>query len=231
MMKSKMLILVYLSVSFLIMFYMPAIAETLFSENFSKGADRWEEGSGKWAVKNGEYVQETEDFFTASFLRKEFWDPAWTEYTLELKAMRLKGAEAWDIVFGIQQDNVPVVKEDRKTFFDWNIGGWTNTRSALRKWVNGSAQEINGTKTDHTIEMDIWYNIKIEVSPTRIVAYLNGEKAFEHNEGPPEGRIGFEMFGTSAAYDDIIVYDAGGPHAVHPDGKLAAFWGSIKLRK
>ncbi len=228
-MKSKMLILVYLSVFLLMVFHMPAIAETLFSEDFSSGADRWEEGSGTWAIKNGEYVQETEDFFTASFLKKEFWDPTWTEYTLELKAMRLKGAEAWDIVFGIQQDNVPVVKGDRQTFFDWNIGGWTNTKSGVRKWTNGSNQVV--LETPHTIEVDKWYKIKIEVSPTKVVGYLDGEQVFEHNEGPPEGRIGFEMFGTSAAYDDIIVYDADGPQAVHPDGKLAAFWGSIKLRK
>jgi hypothetical protein len=208
------------------------VAETLFSEDFSNGADRWEEGSGDWEVENGEYVQKTIDFFTASFLKKEFWDAAWTEYTLELRAKRLDGAEAWDIVFGIVQDHVPVVKTDRETFFDWNIGGWTNTRSALRKWVNGSNQEIDGTKTAHTIEMDIWYEIKIEVSPTKIVGYLNDELVFEHNEGPAEGRIGFEMFDTSSAYDDIVVYDAGGPSiAVHPEQKLAACWGQVKLCK
>jgi hypothetical protein len=61
------------------------------------------------------------------------------------------------------------------------------------------------------------------------VGYLNDELAFEHNEGPPEGRIGFEMFGTSGAYDDIIVYDADGPRPVEPSQKLAAFWGQVKI--
>lgn len=218
------IVLLFLTVS-----YTPGIAKTLFSEDFSKGADRWEPGDGEWLVENGEYVQKTTDFFTASFLKKEFWDPGWTEYTLELRAIKLEGAEAWDIVFGIMQDNTPVVKEDRKTFFDWNLGGWSNTRSALRKWVNGSAAEVNNT--DHTIETGKWYKIKIEVSPDKVVGYLDDEKAFEHNEGPAEGRIGFEMFGTSGAYDDIIVYDAGGPSAVYPDQKSVACWGQIKLQR
>lgn len=227
--KNKIYIFICMSALLIIMSQTPVVAKTLFSEDFSKGSDRWEKGAGEWVVENGEYVQKTTLTFTASFLKKESWDPAWTEYTLELKAMKLEGAEAWDIVFGVQQDNTPVVKGDRKTFFDWNIGGWTNTRSALRKWVNGSNQEINGTRTDHTIEMNIWYNIKIEVSPTMIVGHLNDELVFEHNEGPTEGRIGFEMFGTSGAYDDIIVYDAGGQDAaVYPDQKLAATWGSLK---
>jgi hypothetical protein len=231
MMKGRTHILISLSILLLIASHTPSTAKTLFSEDFSKGADRWEPGEGEWVVENGEYIQKTEDFFTASFLKKEFWDPAWTEYTLELRAKKLAGAEAWDIVFGAMQDNTPVVKGDRKTFFDWNIGGWSNARSALRKWVNGSAAEVNTTA--HTIETDKWYKIKIEVSPTKVVGYLDDELAFEHNEGPAEGRIGFEMFGTSGVYDDIIVYDAGGPSAgaVYPDQKLAACWGHIKLQE
>lgn len=229
-MRSKIHTLIWLSILFLIMFQTPSTAKTLFSEDFSKGSDRWEKGEGEWVVENGEYVQKTTDFFTASFLKKEAWDPAWTEYTLELRAKKLEGAEAWDIVFGIMQDKTPVVKEDRKTFFDWCIGGWSNTRSALRKWENGSNAEVE--KTNHIIEGGKWYKIKIEVSPAKVVGYLDDELAFEHNEGPAEGRIGFEMFGTSGVYDDIIVYDAGGPSAaVHPDQKLTACWGQIKLPK
>ena len=231
MVKSRIHILACLSILFLIVFHTPGTAKTLFSEDFSKGADRWEPGDGEWVVDNGEYVQKTTDFFTASFLKKEAWDLAWTEYTLELRAIKLAGDEAWDIVFGVIQDNTPFIKEDRETFFDWNIGGWTNTRSALRKWVDGSAAEVNGS--GHTIETGKWYKIKIEVSPTKVVGYLDDEKVFEHNEGPAEGRIGFELFGTSSAFDDIVVYDAGGPSpkAVYPDQKLAARWGQIKLQK
>lgn len=72
----------------------------------------------------------------------------WTEYTFELQAKKLAGAEGFDIVFGIAEGNqVPVVKDDRgtMTFYDWNIAGWANTRGALRKRVNGASSNIVDT--------------------------------------------------------------------------------------
>jgi hypothetical protein len=37
------------------------------------------------------------------------------------------------------------------------------------------------------------------------------------------------LLGTSSAFDDIVVYDAGGPSiAVLPMGKLTTRWGDIK---
>ena len=44
-----------------------SFAKTLFSDDFSKGANRWEVGAGKWGVKNGQYVQSTTDAFLSSF--------------------------------------------------------------------------------------------------------------------------------------------------------------------
>ena len=90
-MKCKTTILTTLL--FLIVVYSPCFAKTLFSEDFEKGTDRWEIGGGKWEVKNGEYVQSTTDTFLSSFVKEAEWDLAWTEYTLELKAKKLGGAE------------------------------------------------------------------------------------------------------------------------------------------
>ena len=59
-----------------------SLAKTLFSDDFSKGADRWEVGAGKWEVKNGEYVQSTTDIFLSSFVKATHWDPKWAQYTL-----------------------------------------------------------------------------------------------------------------------------------------------------
>ena len=68
------------------------------------------------------------------------------------------------------------------------------------------------------------------MSPDKIVGYLDDEQAFEVEEGPAEGRIGFSLFGTSAVFDDIVVYDEGGL-AVEPAEKLAAAWGELKRLK
>jgi len=217
----------------LISIWTPILAKTLFSEDFSKGADRWDVGAGKWEVKKGEYVQSTTDTFLSSFVKEKEWDLSWIRYTLELKAMKLGGNEGWDVVFGIAKgDKVPAAKGDRNTmtFYDWNIAGWGNTRSVLRKRVKGAGSNVFETQVGKTVENNKWYAIKIEVSPDKVVGYLNGEKGFEVKEGPAEGRIGFSLFGTSAAFDDIVVYDKDGL-SVDLSEKLATFWGQIRRQK
>ena len=54
----------------LISIWTPILAKTLFSEDFSKGADRWNVGAGKWEVKKGEYVQSTTGTFLSSFVKE-----------------------------------------------------------------------------------------------------------------------------------------------------------------
>ena len=206
-------------------------AKTLFSDDFSKGADRWDIGAGKWEVKNDQYVQTTTDAFLSSFVKLEHWDPKLTQYTLELKAMKLDGKEGWDIVFGISSDSkVPAVKGDRNsmTFYDWNIAGWGNTRSVLRKRVKGKNSNVVDTTVSKTVGNNKWYKIKIEVSPRKTVGFIDGKKGFEVKEGPENGRIGFSLFGTSGAFDDVIVYDSDGPNAVSRSLKLTTHWSQIK---
>jgi len=232
--KNKRHLLVILLFLLSMAFYTQGTAKILFSDNFSDNAEQWDVGSGDWVVENGEYVQKSTDTFLSSFVKEEVWDLDWTEYTFELQAKKLAGAEGFDIVFGIAEGNkVPVVKDDRgtMTFYDWNIAGWANTRGALRKRVNGASSNIVDTPVAATVETDKWYKIKIEVSPTKIMGYLDGELAFDQDEGPENGRVGFSLFGTSAAFDDIQVYDAGGPQAVSPKQKLTSCWGQIKLHK
>jgi alpha-L-arabinofuranosidase len=228
-MRSRMYTIVCLSIFLLTVSHAPSIAETLFSEDFSQGADRWEVGVGTWQVENGEYTQTDATQFTSSFLKAEFWDPAWTEYTLELKAKKLGGNEGFCIVYGIMQDHAPANSGQRQNIFDWVIGGWSNTKSAMRKWLDGSWTQFD--ESQHIVDSDDWYKIKVEVSPAKVVCYLNDEKTIESDEGPEGGRIGFILFNTSAAFDDIVVYDAGGPAQVYPNQKLAACWGQIKFER
>jgi len=211
-------------------FCSPTIAKTLFSEDFSSGADRWEPGSGEWVVKDGVYVQKTTDFFTASWLKEEHWDNTWKNYTLEMRAQKLEGDEGFSIVFGIRQDDTPVLKEDRKDFFDFLVAGWTNTRTLIRKIEDGTW--TNYPHLDHSVEPDRWYQIKVEVTPQSVVCYLDGEMMRELAEGPSSGRIGLMLLGTSSAFDDIVVYDAGGLDiAVLPMEKLTTRWGGIKSQR
>ena len=236
MIRRKMCFIACLSAVLLVVFGMSTTAKTLFSEDFSKGADRWEPGVGDWSVEDEMYVQKDTSIFTTCFLKTEFWDYSWTEYTYEFKAMKIGGAEGFDPGFGIAEDmEVLTSKDDRgkatSNYYEWNLGGWGNTRSELRRRVNGGNSGLVGS--DHVVELDKWHVIKIEVSPDGIACYMDGELGVEFAEGPENGRIGMMLFSTAAIIDDILVYDADGPsdEAVYPDQKLAACWGQIKAQK
>ena len=234
MFRSKMHIIACLSAVFLAVFSMSATAKILFQEDFSAGADKWEPGAGVWSVVDGTYVQTDSSTFTTSFLKSEFWDYSWTEYTFELKAMKTGGAEGFDPGFGIAEETAPLTSKDDRgnetsTYYEWNLGGWGNTRSQLRRRVKGASEGL--TETDNVVVLNQWHVIKIEVSPISVVCYLDGELALEFNEGPENGRIGLMLFSTAAAFDDILVYDADGPTAVYPEQKLSACWGQMKTQK
>ena len=234
MLRSKIRIIACLSAVLLVVFSMSATAKILFQEDFSAGADRWEPGVGDWSVEDGMYVQKDSSIFTTCFLKSEFWDYSWTEYTYELKIMKTDGAEGFDPGFGIAEETeVLTSKDDRgkptSTYYEWNLGGWGNTRSQLRRRVNGSNEAL--VDSDHVVELNKWHEIKIEVSPDGVACYMDGELGVEFEEGPASGRIGLMLFNTAAAIDDILVYDADGPTAVYPEQKLSACWGQIKTQK
>ncbi len=85
---------------------------------------------------------------------------------------------------------------------------------------------------NHSVEADKWYDVKVEVTPQNVVCYLDGVKMVEQAEGPPSGRIGLMLLGTSSAFDDIVIYDADGPSlAVLPMEKLTTRWGDIKSQR
>ena len=126
--------------------------------------------------------------------------------------------------------SLPLVFFGDNVLPDEHIAGWGNTRSVLRKRVKGAGSNVFETQVGKTVENNKWYAIKIEVSPDKVVGYLNREKGFEVKEGPAEGRIGFSLFGTSVAFDDIVVYDKDGL-SVDSSEKLATFWGQIRRQK
>ena len=77
--------------------------QVLYACDFSKGAEGWTTDGGNWSVTDGAYRQND----TAVGL-SYFGDESWTDYTLSLKARKLRGAEGFLVAFGRKgQDKVP----------------------------------------------------------------------------------------------------------------------------
>jgi alpha-L-arabinofuranosidase len=139
--------------------------KTLLEEQF-KAETNWSVGSGRWQVANGSYVQSADGQPALSSLNTKIDR---SDYVLTLKARKTGGQEGFLIGFGAQDD---------RNYFWWNLGGWNNTQHALEQTRNGSKSSL-GDGVAGSIELNRWYEIRIEAGGGSIRCYLDG--ALIHN--------------------------------------------------
>lgn len=115
--------------------------------------------SGDWTGLNQNSTTVTGAF-------KFLANPDSSNYTVTFKAKKTAGSEGFLI---------PILWADDSNYFTWNVGGWGNTYSAIQQTVNGTTTELSVQNTAATIETGREYELKIEVTPTKIACYLDGE--------------------------------------------------------
>ena len=146
--------------------------QVLLASDFSKSASGWRVVSGDWKVQDGAYRQTGKQ----PDLRSVAGDSTWRNYTYTLKARKLGGAEGFLIMFWVRDDN---------NWYWWNIGGWGNVRHAIEK-CTGGVKSLVGRSVNGSVETNRWYDIKIEVSGSRIRCYLDGKKIHDVQDSAPE---------------------------------------------
>jgi len=145
--------------------------QLLFAPDFSKDASGWRAVSGDWTVQDGAYRQ----MGLQADLRSVAGDPQWHNYTYTLKARKLGGAEGFLIMFWVRDNN---------NWYWWNIAGWGNTRHAIEKCIGGAKSSV-GQSVNGRVETNRWYDVKIELSGSRIRCYLDGRKIHDVEDSPP----------------------------------------------
>ena len=136
--------------------------KTLLDESFTDGAKDWAPESGNWKVADGAYVQSANGQPTLSFLKPKIDQ---SNYTLSLKARKTGGQEGFLIGFGAR---------DTRNYYWWNIGGWNNTQNAIEKTSNATKTTL-GSGVAGSVELNRWYDIKVEVANGHIKCYLDGK--------------------------------------------------------
>lgn len=124
------------------------------------GLDGWKFKRGNWQVVEGVLRQTSDDKDTLAMVG----DPAWTDYTVTLKARKISGSEGFMIHFGLQND---------RTRQHWNLGGWGNKEHGLE------IPDDETRKTQGEIEVGRWYEIRIEIKGAVVTCYLDGKKMQE----------------------------------------------------
>lgn len=157
--------------------------QVLYAPDFSTGAKGWQEEGGNWTTVDGAYRQAS-----PAVGLSYFGDQTWSDYTLSLKARKLRGAEGFLVAFGRKG-------EDK---YWWNVGGWGNREHAIEFNQNSIGRHVPGQ-----IETNRWYDLKVELNDRRIRCYLDGKLV--HDETAPAVDRLFASAGRDESSGDLIV--------------------------
>jgi len=133
----------------------------LYRSDFSKGTEGWTLVSGEWTAKDGALRQSAKGDDRMALVG----NTSWTDYTLSLKARKLGGSEGFLVLFRVT---------DAQNLLRWNIGGWLNSRSAVEVKEGGSKRELARGPAGG-VEMNRWYDIRVEVAGDQVSCYLDGK--------------------------------------------------------
>jgi alpha-L-arabinofuranosidase len=131
----------------------------LYKNDLTASAQDWKLGAGDWRVQDGALRQSADGVDC----RATVGDAGWGDYTYQVKARKLGGAEGFLILFHAR---------DRGNYLWWNIGGWGNTRTAIERASDGAKREL-GKPTSVTVETGRWYDIRVELQGRTARCYLD----------------------------------------------------------
>ena len=158
--------------------------------------ENWQFVRGNWRTLGGSLIQINTNSRPSLIIAKSINQ---SKYTLDFKAMKIEGREAFIVVFHYQG-------LDR--WLMWNLGGWGNTKSAIEhdKWGRGKI--IRSTVTRNTFIKNRWYDIKIDVNGYSFKGYIDGVLILDvilPNWASSSGSIGFATWNTSAEIKNIKI--------------------------
>lgn len=155
----------------------------LYESDFAAGTDGWDEKSGRWSVQEGAYRQER----TRNGL-SVIGDESWSDYTLTMKARKLRGGEGFLVVFGAQGDNE----------YWWNVGGWGNSSACIEQ-----DQMQICRPAPFQVEEGRWYDVKVVLEGNHISCYLDG-KLINEAEAPERTDL-YVVAGCDETNGDVVI--------------------------
>jgi alpha-L-arabinofuranosidase len=128
----------------------------VFRSDFSSDMNSWSVVRGDWQIVDGALRQKSLENDQRIMLK----DLILNDYTIELKARKISGAEGFLILFRTPNDQTK----------NWlNIGGWGNTQHGVE--MGG----IAGTPLPGKVETGRWYNIRMTLAGSSIRCFLDGK--------------------------------------------------------
>jgi alpha-L-arabinofuranosidase len=166
--------------------------KVVYSSDSAGATDQWQPGDGEWSWDKSTLRQESNNVNC----RDTVGDTKWSDYVYTLKARKISGNEGFLVMFHVQDDD---------NWLWWNIGGWNNSRTVIQKTENGASREL-GRAQNVTVDIDRWYDIKIETQGRHIRCYLDGKLLSDVDDAPEP--LPLPMYATASRDDgsgDVIL--------------------------
>jgi hypothetical protein len=150
----------------------------------------WQPLGGRWTATNGMLAVEGK-----GPRRKALLTSAQLENgVIKVQARKTRGAEGFQVFFaGLEQDTLSL-----------NIAGWGQTYHGFERTQNGKSLGRVGQATQGgTVETNRWYDLRLQVSATEVVGFLDGKRVAQYKR-PPGQRL-FAGAGADAARKELIL--------------------------
>lgn len=174
--------------------------KTLYDDDFLPNTLLWnwnKANDGEITVKNGALINDATYMpysLTGSVAYTGF--DGWTDYTYTVEATKISGNEGFIIPFAVK---------DRDNCWFWNIGGWDNTVSCLQQIENGiKSNKIIGTVKPFTAEEGKTYELKVEISGTKVKCYIDGELYVDFDTASKAEAEAYHVVSTDENGDVIV---------------------------
>ena len=137
--------------------------KTLYKSNFTTGSSGWEPVAGQWSVRQGTYQQTGAGINLMTVLQSHRFP---TNYTLNVQARKLGGAEGFLIAFNIR---------GLHHYVWWNVGGWGDTATGFEH-THGTQRSGMGWHSGFKVQTGRWYHIRLVVKGDRFTGYIDGKQ-------------------------------------------------------
>jgi len=207
-----------------------------FVDDFSSSAvteDTWEVIHRDWVVKDGYYWAPGEAGLTQCPITLL---PFEVEDGMVIEAQcGDKGDGNWQnfaVVYAYEEEDLVWSAGAGIGNNQWRMFQFTPIQSKGGAW---GADIVPGVPVKTPLNMEEWYNIRIEIKGKEITLSgsskpesedLNEENSYEMDD-EPEGRIGLGAAGASPMFNEIAVTGKS-IRAVRPLDKMAMTWGKVK---
>ncbi|MBV4357555.1 hypothetical protein KTO63_10380 [Parasegetibacter sp. MAH-26] len=189
--------------------------KTIFKSDFINDLNNWQFVRGQWGVNSSDSsLQQTAEGAQQFEMLK---NKSFETYTLQLKAKKLEGYNAFIIPFAVKDSN---------TFYRAHIGAWVNKVGVFEKVTNGyDVSNISSTvNLPDSIQAGKWYDIRLEVGLDTVKCFLNDKLIMTYSEPVKM----FAIAGKDDKTGDAIIKVVNGyGDAVETDFDLTGFAGSI----